>query len=85
MKTIDSLKPNDSVTVTIAAPDGSRLYQSTDSGFHNLEAAVSAALDKANLEINPEDCIFTVTNDTTGASHRYRFNAHGNLKLILEP
>ena len=83
MKTIDSLKRPDSVTVTISGPDGSQLYQSTHTGYHSIEQAISEATAQAALGVNPADCVFEVTNNTTGASHRYRLNAHGNLKLIV--
>ena len=83
METIDSLKPVDQVTVTILGPDNSRLYQATNSGYHNLEEAIKEAVANADLQINPEDCVFEVTNQTTSVSHRYRINAHGNLKLIV--
>lgn len=83
MEKSDYLKPEDQVTVTIWGPDDSRLYQSAGSGFHSIEAAVREALANAGLEINPEDCVFEVSNQTAGVSHRYRINAHGNLKLIV--
>lgn len=83
MEKFDSLKTDNEVTVTIFGPDDSRLYQSTGTGFHSIEAAISQALANASLEANPEDCVFEVTNRTTGVSHRYRLNAHGNLKLIV--
>lgn len=83
MKTVDFLKPSDQVTVTIVSPDGSRLYQTTNTGFHNLETAIETALGKATLDTKPEDCTFDVTNRTTAVAHRYRINAHGHLKLIV--
>lgn len=83
METIDSLKTNDQVKVTILGPDDSSLYQATDTSFHSIGAAINAALANANLSVNPEDCVFEVANETTGVTHRYRINAHGNLKLIV--
>lgn len=83
MEKFDSLKPTNEVTVTIYAPDDSRLYQSTGTGYHSLETAINDALSKANIDTNPENCVFEVTNETTGVSHKYRFNAHGHLKLIV--
>lgn len=83
METIDSLRRNDKVTVAIFGPDGSRLYQSTSGGHRSLEGAVGETLSKADLGINPEDCVFEVDNLQTGVSHRYRLNAHGHLKLIV--
>lgn len=83
MEALDSLKPENQVKVTIFGPDGNNLYQSTNTGFHNIETAVSEALGNANLNVNPEDCVFEVSNETTGVAHRYRINAHGHLKLIV--
>lgn len=83
MENFDSLKPGDQVTVTIWGPDNSCLYKSTNTGYHSIEVAIKSALDNANLEINPEDCVFEVTNHKTSVSHKYRLNAHGNLKLIV--
>lgn len=83
MEKADFLKPDDRVSVTIIGPDDSRLYQSTNTGFHSLEVAISEAVANANLVENPENCVFEVSNQTTGVSHRYRLNAHGNLKLIV--
>lgn len=83
MEKFDSLKPNNQVTVTILGPDDSKLYQSTNSGYHNLESAVSDAIENAGLKLDPKDCVFEVTNDTTKVSHKYRLNAHDNLKLII--
>ncbi|MDE5789945.1 MAG: hypothetical protein K2K81_10805 [Muribaculaceae bacterium] len=81
METFDSLKPQDQVSVTIWGPEDSRLYQSTNTGYHTVEEAVREAIANAGLEINPEDCVFEVRNDNTLVSHKYRFNAHGNLVL----
>lgn len=83
MEKNDLLKPEDQVTITILGPDGSRLYQSTNNGYHSIESAINEALANANLEINPEDCSFEINNQTTGVSHSYRLNAHGNVKLIV--
>ena len=83
MENIDSLKRDNQVTVTIYGPDNIALYKSTNSGYHNLEEAIKESLAMANLTVNPDDCVFEVTNDTNDVSHRYRLNAHGNLKLIV--
>lgn len=79
----DTLKPADKVTVTVYAPDGSRIYQTTNTGFHNIEQAIKATVDKGELTSNPEDCVFEVTNRQTAVAHRYRINAHGHLHLIV--
>ena len=83
MKTTDSLKGHDKVTVSIWSPEGSRLYQTTNTGFHSIEDAIKEAVKNADIDVNPEDCVFEVTNQTTAVSHRYRLNAHGNVKLIV--
>lgn len=83
MKNIDFLKPEDTVTVTILSPDDSRLYQSTTTGNRSLDEAIGNAVANAKLNVNPEDCVFEVANLTTSVTHRYRINAHGNLKLIV--
>lgn len=83
MENIDALKPMDEVTVTVYGPDGSDLYKFTGSGFHNLDSAISQAVENANLSVSPEDCVFEVSNETKGVTHRYRLNAHGHLKLII--
>lgn len=83
MKTSDLLKPADKVTVTIISPEDSRLYQSTNTGFHTLQEAIRKAITNAALKVNPEDCVFKVTNQETAVSHQYRLNAHGNIKLIV--
>lgn len=83
MEQFDSLRRGDQVTITIFGPDGGELYKSTGSDYHSLDTAINSVLENANLNINPEDCVFEVTNNTTGVSHRYRLNAHGHLKLII--
>ena len=83
MEKFDSLKPENEVSVTIWGPDEKRLYQSTNTGYHKIDTAIREAIANANLDINPEDCVFEVTNRETSVSHRYRLNAHGNLKLII--
>ena len=83
MEKSDSLKLDNQVAVTVYGPDGTQLYESTGTGFHSIEAAINNASANANLDVNPEDCVFEVNNRTTGVSHRYRINAHGNLKLIV--
>ena len=79
----DLLKRDDEVTVTIYGPEDKCLYKSSKTGYHTLDEAVRDSIENANLQINPEDCVFEVTNNTNGVSHKYRINAHGNLKLIV--
>lgn len=83
MEKSDALRLGDNVTVTVLGPDDTSLYESTASGFHNIESAINAALENANLNVAPEDCVFKVSNDTSGVTHKYRINAHGHLKLIV--
>lgn len=83
MEKSDALKPDEQVTVTIFGPEGSRLYQATNTGFHSLEVAIKEALANAALNVNPEDCVFEVANLDTNVAHKYRINAHGHLKLIV--
>ncbi len=82
MEAFDSLKPQDSVSVTIWGPEGSRLYQSTNTGYRTVEEAIRIAIENAGLEISPEDCVFEVRNEQTLVAHNYRLNAHGHLVLI---
>lgn len=79
----DFLKPNDRVEITIQGPQENNLYQTIGTGYHSLEEAVRLAVADASPNINPEDCVFVVSNKTTNVAHRYRLNAHGNLKLIV--
>ena len=83
METTDLLRPEDQVNVAIYGPDGTVLYQCANTGYHRIEEAINEALANANLNVNPEDCVFEIKNETTGVSHRYRINAHGHLKLIV--
>lgn len=83
MEKNDFLRPDDRVTVTILGPDESRLYQSTNTGYRSIEEAINEAVANAGLEINPEDCVFEISNITRDVAHSYRLNAHGNLKLIV--
>lgn len=83
MEAFDTLKPQDPVSVTIWGPEDSRLYQSTNTGYHTVEEAVRIAIANAGLIVSPEACVFEVRNDDTLISHKYRFNANGNLVLIV--
>lgn len=83
MEAFDSLKPQDSVSVTIWGPEDSRLYQSTNTGYSSIEEAVRIAIANAGLIVSPEDCVYEVRNDETLVSHKYRFNADEKLVLIV--
>lgn len=83
MEEKDTLRLGDKVSVAIFGPEGSCIYKSTGDGFHSLKAAVDDTLANSDINVNPEDCVFEVTNLSTNVSHRYRLNAHGHLKLII--
>ena len=83
MESIDSLKRNDEVTVKIFNADNNLVYSGSGSGYHSLEQAIESSIQKVSENIIPEDCVFEVTNATTDISHKYRLNAHGNIKLIV--
>lgn len=83
METFDTVRREDQVKVKIFGPDGSLLYEGEGSGYHTIENAIEETLSRASISISPEDCVFEVSNETTGVVHKYRFNAHGHLKLII--
>ena len=83
MESMDSIKRDNQVSVIIYGESGEKLFETTGTGYHSIEAAIRDAISNASLSVNPEDCVYEVTNDTTNISHRYRINAHGNLKLIV--
>lgn len=83
MEKSDYLRIGDEVTVEILGPANDILYKGSSKDYHSIESAISSAIENANLSENPENCVFNVTNQTTGVSHKYRINAHGNLKLIV--
>ena len=83
MEKIDSLKLDNEVTVKIWGPDDKCLYSATGTGFHSLEAVIDAAISNANLNTDPENCVFEVTNHAKDVTHKYRLNAHGHIKLII--
>lgn len=59
-------------------------YEGT--GFHNVEQAVQDAVRRSGRSVkNIEDYVFRVTDLSDRTSARYRINAGGNLKLIVEP
>lgn len=76
------LNPTDRVTVRIAI-DGNHMFTFTGSGFHNIDSAAEAAYRASGITAPVEDCVFTVADDTEGTGQRYRYNAHGHLRLII--
>ena len=83
MEDRDFLRLDDKVTVAIYGPDGNCLSKTESTGYHNLETVVKESFANSGIDIDPKDCVFEITNQTTGVTHRYRLNAHGNLKLII--
>lgn len=76
------LRPADRVQVQIS-DDTRRLGRFEGTGYHNIEEAVEAAYEAEHIEEPREDLVYTVTDMTTGTTERYRFNAHGHLRLIV--
>lgn len=66
--------------------EGKEVGSYEGSGFHNVEQAVQDAVRRSGRSVkNIEDYVFRVTDLSDGTSARYRINAGGNLKLIVEP
>lgn len=80
----DYLKSGDQILVEVYDADGKEVYTYDATGIHNLEQAIGMAFEASGLTCNPQDCVFKVVNRSTGVSHRYRLNAHDNVKLIEE-
>ena len=81
--TIDSLKRDDRVVITVYDAEGKPVYKTEGVGFHSLDQAIGGVIAEAGLSSEAENCVFEVRIDTTGVTHRYRLNAHGNLKRIV--
>lgn len=71
------------VRVTVTGPEGNHLFNSTYDDVKSARAAVEHALSDAVIEVNPEDCVFTVENMATAQIREYRLNAHGHLTEII--
>lgn len=80
----DLLRIGEPSTVAITSPDGQTAYTFNSSDLHRIDEAISRAFAASGLSGVPEDYVYTVTNDATGVSHRYRLNAHGNVVLLPE-
>lgn len=81
---IDRLKPEDNVKVDITNIDGNKTATYTGSGFSNISDAIDAAYDtNANSLGDKEIYVYTVTDEASGISHRYRINAGGHVKLLV--
>ncbi|MBO5028518.1 MAG: hypothetical protein J6C59_02775 [Muribaculaceae bacterium] len=66
--------------------EGKEVGSYEGSGFHNVEQAVQDAVRRSGRSVkNIEDYVFRVTDLSDRTSARYRINAGGNLKLIVEP
>ncbi len=77
----ERLSADDRVRVEIEY-DGKYVRSYEGSGFNSLEAAVSAACREVAPDLDPETLVFRITDLRTGRTHRYCYNAHGNLKLV---
>ena len=85
MSVINRLFPGNKVIVDVYNDDGVKVdtYQGAD--FHNVGEAIHAAYDSTDRNADDiRDYVFKVTDMTTGTHQRYRINAHGNVKLIVE-
>ena len=82
MEKADYIRPNDTVEITVVGPDSNVLYSSTVTGFRSIEVLIQSVIPEIG-DVNPESCVFDITNTETSVSHRYRLNAHGNVKLIV--
>ena len=76
------LKEGDMVRVIIDC-DGRVVGNLEGRGFTDIATVIEAAYQAEGTSYPKEDCVFTVVDETTGTSERYRINAHGNVKLIV--
>ena len=82
---VNRLHAADRVLVEIYL-EGKEVGSYEGSGFHNVEQAVQDAVRRSGRSVeNIEDYVFRVTDLSDRTSARYRINAGGNLKLIVEP
>ena len=82
---VNRLHAADRVQVEIYL-EGKEVGSYEGTGFHNVEQAVQDAVRRSGRSVkNIEDYVFRVTDLSDGTSARYRINAGGNLKLIVEP
>ena len=82
---VNRLHAADRVQVEIYL-EGKEVGSYEGSGFHNVEQAVQDAVRRSGRSVeNIEDYVFRVTDLSDRTSARYRINAGGNLKLIVEP
>jgi len=82
--TANRLHPVDKVLVELYL-EGKETGRYEGTGFHTVEDAVGNAYEASgNKDIDIEDYVFRVTNLTDNTSSRYRINAGGNVKLIVE-
>lgn len=76
------LRPEDHVSVEVFA-DGHGQGKYDGTGFRNVEEAVETAYVKCGITVPKPDCVFEVSDDSRDTSERYRYNAHGHLRLIV--
>lgn len=65
--------------------EGRRIATFEGTGFHNVTAAISSAIENSpQANASPEDYVFRVTDTADGTTARYRINAGGNVKKLPE-
>ncbi len=76
------LRPTDRVTIDIAV-DGKTAFTFTGEGFRNIDGAAEAAYRASGIMVPKEDCVFSISDQAEGTAQRYRYNAHGHIRLII--
>lgn len=82
MITPNRIHPEDKVRIDITS-EGKKVAEVESTGFHNIESAIMTAYKEKATDYPKDMCVFDVHNITSGTEERYRFNAHGHLKLIV--
>lgn len=78
----DYIHEGNKVSVDIFDADGKKVFTLETTHAHNIKEAVDEALEKSLPDVDAATAVFSVTNNDTGVTERYRLNAHGNLHLI---
>lgn len=81
------LHPSDNVEVEMYLPSSGStpVHTCIAKGFHSVENAAQEAWNSLPSPRQPKEMyVYRITNLSTGTTSRYRFNAHGNLRLIAE-
>lgn len=79
----DIIKPDDTILVTVIAPNTDVLYKWQGTGMRTLQEAAQTALTEGGLIGSDKVDVVNVYNVTRDVEHSYRFNAHGALTLIV--